>query len=160
MSHGSAIAHSRRYALRLFPKLVPSWKPRLQSPSSRSRGDLGHAHLLQQCEIVLDVPIVGDAAVLDLEEVSGDEGDGLAVALDPAEGASEMAGEAHVHGDVIAGEDHLFYRHREVGNCGAELARGKSRPFRSLRAARRQGTIGKGGGVGFFQEGLSPPFPN
>src|ERR1700730_15948780 len=159
MSHGSAIAHSRRYALRLFPKLVPSRKPLLQSPASRSRGDLGHAHLLQQREIVLDVPIVGDAAVLDLEEVSGDEGDGLAVALDPAEGAGEMAGEAHVHGDVIAGEDHLFYRHREVGNCGAELARGEGWPLRSLRAARRQGTIGEGRRDGLFQEGFVTAVP-
>src|SRR3984893_13301003 len=113
----------------------------------------------QQREIVLDVPIVGDAAVLDLEEVSGDEGDGLAVALDPAEGAGEMAGEAHVHGDVIAGEDHLFYRHREVGNCGAELARGEGRPLRSLRAARRQGTIGEGRRDGLFQEGFITAVP-
>src|SRR6266566_4573667 len=86
-------------ALRLFPKIVPSRKPLLQSPASRSRGDLGDAHILQQREIVLDVPIVGDAAVLDLDEVSSDEGVGLAVALDLAEGAGEMAGETHVHGD-------------------------------------------------------------
>ena len=31
--------------------------------------DDGDAHLLQQCEIVLDVPIVGDAAVLDFHKI-------------------------------------------------------------------------------------------
>src|SRR5882757_9027399 len=64
---------------------------------SRSEGDLGNAHLLEQRQIVLDVPVVRDAAVLRLDEVGGDEGDGLAVALDLAEGAGEVAGEAHVH---------------------------------------------------------------
>src|ERR1700730_15311647 len=113
MSHGSAIAHSRRYALGLFPKLVPSRKPLLQSPASPSRGDLGHAHLLQQREIVLDVPIVSDAAVLDLEEVSSDEGDRLALALRLPEPAGEMAGEVHMHCDVVAGDDHLIHRDLE-----------------------------------------------
>jgi hypothetical protein len=32
---------------------------------------------LKQCQIVFDVPIVGDAAALDLQEVGGDEGDAL-----------------------------------------------------------------------------------
>src|SRR6202171_2358836 len=43
--------------------------------------DLDDAYLLQQRQIVLDMPIVGDTAVLDLDEVRGDEGDRLALAL-------------------------------------------------------------------------------
>src|SRR6266849_7935589 len=93
----------------------------LRSPACQSRADLGDAHLLQQRQIVLDVPIVGDAPVLDLEEIGGDEGDRLALALRLAEPAGEMAGEAHVHGDVVAGDDHLLHRDLEVGHGGAEL---------------------------------------
>src|SRR4030081_2594336 len=53
----------------------------LRSPACWSLVDLGDAYLLQQRQIVLDVPIVGDAAVLDLDEVGGDEGDWLGPAL-------------------------------------------------------------------------------
>src|SRR5258707_14177296 len=71
----------------------------------RSEVDLGDAHLLEQRQIVLDLPVVRDAAVLRLDEVGGDESavsrggpirDGLAVALDLAEAAGDVAGEAHV----------------------------------------------------------------
>src|SRR6266853_2438967 len=97
----------------------------LRSPVCQSRADLGDPHLLQQREIVLDVPIVGDAAVLDLDEVGGDEGDRLALALRLPEPAGEMAGEVHMHGDVIAGHDYLLHRDLEVGHRGAKPARGE-----------------------------------
>src|ERR1700675_4711236 len=97
----------------------------LRSPACRSLVHFGYAYLLQQRQIVLDVPIVGDAAVLDLDEVGGDEGDRLALALRLAEPAGEMAGEVHVHGDVVAGDYHLLHRDFEVGHGGAEPARGE-----------------------------------
>src|SRR3981081_3908275 len=53
----------------------------LRSAACRSLVDLGDPHLLQQRQIVLDVPIVADAAVLDLDEIRSDEGDRLAPAL-------------------------------------------------------------------------------
>src|SRR6266481_8871117 len=105
----------------------------LRSPVCQSRADLGDSHFLQQRQIVLDVPIVGDAAVLDLEEVSGDEGDRLAFALCLPELAAEMAGEVHMHRDIVAGDDHLRRRDLEVGHGGAEPARSEGRSFRSLR---------------------------
>src|SRR5260370_27564490 len=74
-----------------------------------SRADLGDPHLLQQCQIVLDVPIVCDAAVLDLDEVGGDERDRLALALRLSEPACEMAGEGPIYGDVVARDYHLSY---------------------------------------------------
>src|SRR6266404_6385965 len=98
-----------------------------------SRADLGDPHLLQQCQIVLDVPIVCDAAVLDLDEVGGDERDRLALALRLSEPACEMAGEVHMHGDVVAGDDHLLYRDFKIRHSGAEAARGKGGSFRSAR---------------------------
>jgi len=91
MLRGSASAQSYRYSLHLFrccPSIGESstissfsGKQHLRSPACWSLLDLGDAYLLQQRQIVLDVPIVGDAAVLDLDEVSGDEGTGCLPAL-------------------------------------------------------------------------------
>src|SRR6267143_1271245 len=131
----------------------------LGSPACWSLVDLGDAYLLQQHQIVLDVPIVGDAAVLDLDEVSGDEGDRLAFALRLPEPAGEMAGEIHMHGDVVAGDDHLLHRNLEVGHGGAEPARGEGRSFRSLRPVRWQRVIDEVRRDGFLQQGLVAGIP-
>src|SRR6195256_449283 len=131
----------------------------LRSPACWSLVDLGDAYLLQQRQIVLDVPIVGDAAVLDLDEVGGDKGDRLALALRLPEPAGEMAGEIHVYGDVVAGDDHLFHRDLEVGHRGAEPARGKGRSFRSLRPACWQRVIDEVRRDGFLQQGLVAGIP-
>src|SRR5712675_2510140 len=109
----------------------------LRSPACWSLVDLGDAYLLQQRQIVLDVPIVGDAAVLDLDEVGGDKGDRLALALRLPEPAGEMAAKSHMHSDVVAGHDYLLHRDLEVGHRGAKPARGEGRSFRPLRPARR-----------------------
>src|SRR5712671_71577 len=109
----------------------------LRSPACWSLVDLGDAYLLQQRQIVLDVPIVGDAAVLDLDEIGGDEGDRLALALRLPEPAGEMAGEVHMHGDVIAGHDYRRPRGLGGGHRGARRARGEGRSFRPVRPARR-----------------------
>src|SRR6266478_2891942 len=125
----------------------------------RSQVDLGDAHLLQQREIVLDVPIVGDPAVLDLDEISSDEGDRLTFALPLAKLASEVTGEAHMQGDVVAGDDHLLHRNLEVRHSGAEPARSEGRSLRSLRSARRQRVIDEVGRDGFLQQGLVAGVP-
>src|SRR5882757_3810901 len=92
----------------------------LRSSGCWSQVDLGDAHLLQQRQIVLDMPVVGDAAVLDLDQIRSDEEDRLALALRLPELAGEMAGEIHVHGDVVAGDDHLLHGDLEIGHGGAE----------------------------------------
>src|SRR5258708_8515829 len=68
---------------------------------------MGDAHLLEQCQIIFDMPVVDDLAVFDLHKVGGDEIDPLAVALRLSELAGEMAGEFHVHGAVTPRADHL-----------------------------------------------------
>src|SRR5260370_14325697 len=126
----------------------------LRSPGCRSQADLGDTHLLQQRQIVLDVPVVGDPAVLDLDEVSGDEGDRLTFALPLTKLAGEMAGEAHMHGDVLAGDDHLLHRDLEIGHGGAETAGRERRAPRALRRAEPQPVIGEAGRGGFLPQGL------
>src|SRR6267378_6919298 len=131
----------------------------LRSPACRLLVHFGDAHLLQQRQIVLDVPVVGDAAVLDLDEVSGDEGDRLAFALRLREPAGEMAGEVHMHGDVVAGDDHLLHRDLEVGHGGAEPSRGEGWSLRPLRSARWQRVIGEIRRDGFLQQHLVAGVP-
>src|SRR5258708_31084388 len=90
------------------------------------------------------MPVVGDPAVSDFHEIGGDESDRLTLALCLAEPAGEMAGELHMNGNVMAGDNHLFHRDRQVGHRGAELARWERGPFWPLWASRRQGMVGKG----------------
>src|SRR6267154_6678640 len=118
-----------------------------------------HAHLLKQRQIVFDVPVVGDAAVLDLEEIGRNEGNRLSLALRLAEGASEMAVETHVYGDVIASDDHLLHRHLEIRHGSPEPLRGKCRPLRPLRTPRRQGTVGEAFRDCLLQQGDIPCVP-
>ena len=66
--------------------------PVVMSPLARCSGsNLGDAHLLEQCQIIFDMPVVGDAAVLDLDEVGGDEGNGLTLTPRLAERAGEVS---------------------------------------------------------------------
>src|SRR5579863_6623398 len=78
------------------PKTTESGRFRRTSSRSRSKSslfNLGDAHLREQRQIVLDVPVVGDAAVRDLQQVRRDEIDRLALALGLAERAGEAAPE-------------------------------------------------------------------
>src|SRR6266436_1546671 len=131
----------------------------LRSPVCHSQIDLSDAHFLQQRQIVLDVPIVGDAALLDLDEVGSDEGDRLAFALRLPELAGEMTGEVHMHSDVVACDDYLLHRDLEVGHGGAKPARSESRSLRPLRPAWRQRVIGEVGGDGFLQQAFISGIP-
>src|SRR5258708_15518577 len=131
----------------------------LRSPVVRSLVDLGDPHFLQQRQIVLDVPIIGDAAVLDLDDVSGDEGDRLAFSLGLPELAAEMAGEVQMHRDIVAGDDHLLHDDLEVGHGGAEPARSEGRSFGSLWPSRRQCAVGEVGRDGLLQQGLVAGVP-
>src|SRR5260370_38527801 len=100
------------------------------------------AHLLEQCQIIFDMPVVDDLAVFDLHKVGGDEIDLLAIALRLSELTGEMAGEFHVHGDVTSRADHLFSPVAEAGNTAAALPRGERRSLRSLRLSRAHRPIG------------------
>src|SRR5229473_2402184 len=140
---------------------IPSFRANniLRPPARCPLVDPGDAHFLQQRQIVLDVPIVGDATVLDLDEIGRDEGDRLAFALRLSELAGEVTGEVHVHGDIVAGNDHLLHRDLEIGHSSAETARSEGRSLRPLRAARRQRVIGEVKRDGLLQQGLVAGIP-
>ena len=55
-----------------------------------------HPNLLQESEVVLEVPVVGDPAVLDPQDVGGDEVHGLTLPLHALERAGEMPDEAQM----------------------------------------------------------------
>src|SRR5258708_4102510 len=126
----------------------------LRSPVVRSLVDLGDPHFLQQRQIVLDVPIIGDAAVLDLDDVSGDEGDRLAFSLGLPELAAEMAGEVQMHRDIVAGDDYLLHGDLEVRHCGSDAARIKGRRFVSLWPSRPQPVVCAVASDGFLPQRL------
>src|SRR5258706_15397655 len=46
--------------------------------------------------------------------LTSDEGDRLALALRLPEPTCEMAGEVHMHSDVVAGDDHLLHRDLKI----------------------------------------------
>src|SRR4029077_5098874 len=98
------------------------------------------------------MPVVGDAAVLDLDEVGGDEGNGLTLTPRLTERAGEVSAKAHVHGDIVAGDNHLLDGHREVGHGGERRARSEGRPLGSLWTAGRQGAVGEVGAIACFSE--------
>src|SRR5258708_30330831 len=99
---------------------------------------MGDAHLLEQCQIIFDMPVVDDLAVFDLHKVGGDEIDLLAVALRLSALAGEIAGEFHVHGDVTSRNDHLFYPDGEVRDRAAELPGGETRALISLQSTQQR----------------------
>src|ERR1700720_2015740 len=72
--------------------------------------------LLEESEIVLKMPIVGDAAVPDAQDVRRDEVDRLAIALVPHEAPGEMARETEMRDDAIADHQPLHHRHVQVGH--------------------------------------------
>jgi hypothetical protein len=109
----------------------------------RSFLDGGDTHLLEESEIVLDMPVVGDATIPDLQQISGNQRDRPAVAPNRPERAREMLGEAHVHRDVRAGHDHLVNRDLQVRHCAMKCVRREERYFRPLRPAGRQSMIGE-----------------
>ena len=60
------------------------------------------------------MPVAGDPAVADTQDVGGDEIDWLAGAGVSHESASEMAGEAYMRDDAVAHYQPLNHRHLEV----------------------------------------------
>src|ERR1700693_641414 len=99
----------------------------------------GHdADLLEEREIVFEMPVIGDPAVPDTQDVSGDEIDWLAGAGVSHENAGEMSGEAQMRNDSVAHYKPLYHRHFEVRHRGEETLGGLCGPGRPLRAAMRQ----------------------
>ena len=70
------------------------------------------------------MPVVGDPAVADTQNVGGDEIDWLAGAGVSHESAGEMAGEAHMRDDAVTHYQPLYYRHFEVRHRGEETLGG------------------------------------
>src|ERR1700730_2985361 len=70
--------------------------------------DGGDTHLLQESQVVLDMPVVGDATIPDLQQIGSNERNQPAVAPDCPERAREVSCEVHVHRDVGACHDHFM----------------------------------------------------
>src|SRR3989442_13307777 len=95
--------------------------------------------LLHQGQVVLDVPVVGDAPVGDAVDVGADEIDRLALALGLLEAPGEVATKVQVHDDAITGHDHLFDLASDIGDRRMHQLGGRQWSGEPLRAPSRQG---------------------
>jgi len=102
-----------------------------------------YSELLLQSQVVFDVPILGDASIGDAVNVSGDEIDRLALALNLPEASGEVAAETQVRDDTITGHDHLLnlaadVRDREACQLGGCQGSGNSlwRPLGSVLSTK------------------------
>jgi hypothetical protein len=102
--------------------------------------DFGAAHLREEGPVVFNVPVVGDAAVGDFQQVGRDEIDRLSLTRGLAEGPSEMAVEFHVDCHVIVGDDQLANLDGQVRRRRAKMFR---REGRTLRTAGRERVVGE-----------------
>src|SRR6266851_3841002 len=84
------------------------------------------------------MPVVGDPAVADTQDVGGDEIDWLAGAGVSHESAGEMASEAYMRDDVVTHYQPLYHRHFEVRHRGEKTLGGLCGPGRPLRSTMRQ----------------------
>src|SRR5260370_37648954 len=108
----------------------------IHSPvSCCARSELNDPQLLQQREIVLNVPVVGDPAVLHAQNVGRDKIDRLTASLLLAKSAGEMAAETQVCDHAIAADYKLFNLAAQIRHRLAEVARGNNRSVDSLRPA-------------------------
>src|SRR5882757_1476684 len=88
-------------------------------------GDRDQAGLLEEGEVVLQVPVLIDpGAGADVLDVEGVEVDGLTVALDAVVGAGEVAPEDQVRGEGVTGDVELGHLAGQVGYRRAEPGRG------------------------------------
>ena len=122
--------------------------------------ELGDAHLLEQRQVVLDVPVVGDPAVRDFEEVGRDETDRLARAFDVAERAGEVRREHHVDGHHVARDDQLLDRHAEVRHGARKVLDANAGTARAPGPPGRQRMVREAGRHRAIEEGWSPVFQN
>src|SRR5260370_36784809 len=81
------------------------------------------------------MPVVGDPAVADTQDVGGDEIDWLAGAGVSHEGAPEGPGEAHVGDDAVACYQSLDHHQLKIRYCREETLACLCGPGRLLRAA-------------------------
>jgi len=127
----NSLRSCNRKALRFRPPMICL----ANAPGS----SLGHdADLLEEREIVFEMPVIGDPAVSDTQDIGGDEIDWLAGAGVSHESAGEMSGEAHMRDDAVAHYQPLYDRHFEVRHRGEETLGGLCGPDRPLHAAMRQ----------------------
>src|SRR5260370_6740621 len=100
---------------------------------------VGHGtDLLEKREIVFQMPVVGDPAVADTQDVGGDAIDWLAGAGVSHEGAAEVPGEAHVGDDAVACYQSLYHHQLKIRYRREETLGCLCGPGRPLRAAMRQ----------------------
>src|SRR5712672_1800464 len=89
---------------------------------------VGHGtDLLEKREIVFQMPVVGDPAFADTQDVGGDEIDWLAGAHVSHESAGEMAGEAHMRDDSVSHYQPLYNHYLQIWDR-------RGNPWRPVRA--------------------------
>jgi hypothetical protein len=123
-------------------------RPRtLRVIARRSLGsELRDAHLLQQGQVVLDVPIVGDPVISTFTRSVAMNSIGCPFPCVWPNLPVKWPVNFIWIGNVIAGDDHLFDPHCQVGHRGAELTRCERWPLGPLWAPRRQGMVCEGWG--------------
>ena len=87
------------------------------------------------------MPIVGNLAVSDLQNISGNEIDRLTFSGCVAERPREVTGEAQVRDDAIANHELLKDGKTKIRYRGEKGFRCSDRPGGSLRSSRRQGMV-------------------
>jgi hypothetical protein len=79
-----------------------------------------YADLLEECQIILKVPIVGDAAVPNTQNIRRNEVHRLPIAIVPVETPSEMPSETKMRDDAIADDQPLHDRHVKIRHRSKE----------------------------------------
>src|SRR5882762_11056006 len=98
----------------------------------------GQSDLLQESQIVLQMPVVGNLAGTDCQDVRGDEPDRLAPSLVLVEHSGEVTAEVQMGHDPVAGQDLLSNDDLQI-RYGCEERLGGS--GRSLRTTRGQSVV-------------------
>src|SRR2546423_14896834 len=123
---------------------VSSW----ESPGA---GDPDQVGLLEEGEVVFQVPVFDDsAACADVLDVDGVEIDGLAAAVDAVVGTGEMPLEDQSGSEGVSGDVEVCQLTGQVGHCGPKRRRGGARPGRALGSRGRQGVVLEVGGNGLI----------
>jgi hypothetical protein len=104
---------------------------------------LDHAELLQQCQVVLEMPVLHDLSILDTVKIECLKIDFLSASLNALEFSGEVPFEMQVEHRTVADHRHIVDVGREVRNRRPDVLRRLQRAFQTWRPARRLGPIDK-----------------
>lgn len=101
------------------------------------------ADLLEEREIVLQMPVVRNSSVADAKDVGGNKVDAPAVARPARENAGEVTRESQVRDNAISHHKALHYRQLEIGYGSKKCLGSLDWTAGSLWAALGKGMIDK-----------------